>query len=198
MPAKKASAKKRATKKKVTRKKAAARTPSAKGFAASVVAELEKASDVVLKEIKERFEGLYDAVGRTATATADTAVEMKDRLTSAQVRQQVLTLAGEVEAVAESAVAQVGKRFDALRKSVVKTAEEVVPAKKPARKKRAATKKAAKKKVAKKKAAKKKAAKKKTAKKKAAKKRAVSRKKAPRAKKKAGARKKAGRAARKA
>lgn len=143
----------------------------AKSTTRGLVDEVEKAGEMLFKEIKEGFDTISDKVSVAAKSAADgiadTTASVADRMSKTQTTQQIKTALDQIEAVGERVLDAIGERFDILKSRVVATS-------KPAAKKKAAKKKAAKKAAP---AAKKKVAKKKTAAKKASKKKAV--KKAP-------------------
>ena len=170
--------------------------------ALGVVDEVEKASGVVLEEIKSSFEFIGGKVADTAKTAADTTIAVKDKVTSKEVTDQLHGLVKDVEEVGDSLLNVITSHFDSLRKTVAKPVKKT---RKKAVKKKAGKKKVSKKKTAKKKTAtrkkaavRKKPARKKVTRKKAVKKKAVARKKPARkktvrkapAKKKTGARKK--------
>ena len=165
--------------------------------ALGVVDEVEKASGVVLEEIKSSFEFIGGKVADTAKTAADTTIAVKDKVTSKEVTDQLHGLVKDVEEVGDSLLNVITSHFDSLRKTVAKPVKKT---RKKAVKKKAGKKKTAKKKTAtrKKAAVRKKPARKKVTRKKTVKKKAVARKKPARkktvrkapAKKKTGARKK--------
>ena len=201
------------TKKQVSKK---AKTPGLTGIgktvgstAGAIVDEVEKAGEIMLREIREGFDVVTDKASHAVKAVADASVTVKDKVTEAHPKQLMVDFVSEVEEIGESLADGISSRIAQLRDSVIgAVAEAKAPSsrmagkKKPVAKKKAASKKkvAAKKKaaprkkvVAKKKAAprKKVAAKKKVAprKKVTAKKKVAPRKKVA-AKKKAASRKK--------
>ena len=134
-----------------------------------IVDEVEKAGEVMLREIREGFDVVTDKASHAVKAAADASVTVKDKVSDAQPKQLMMDFVSEVEEIGESLVEGISSRITQLRDAVVGAVAE---AKAPARKKAGKKKVAAKKKAAPKKktAAKKKAAPKKkvAAKKKAA------------------------------
>lgn len=154
--------------------------------AAEVVDEVEKAADVVLREINESFNFLSKQVTDTARYAAKTTKAVRDKVTSKETAKQLQGLLKEVEDAGESLLHVIGGSFDSLKDTVLSTAGMKTGSKKkaPSRKKKPAAKKKA---PARKKAAKRKkaVARKKTT----AKNKTTTRKKAP-ARKKTATRKK--------
>ncbi|MEA1889524.1 MAG: hypothetical protein U9N50_07075 [Pseudomonadota bacterium] len=148
--------------------------------ASSVIVEIDKASDVVVREIREGFNSISDKAKVAAKSAADASVNVKDIVSDAHPKEIFLSLVDEVEDVAEGIINVVKERFNQLgltaESSAKKKAVKKKAAKKKAVKKKAVKKKAVKKKAVKKKAVKKKAVKKKAVKKKAVKKKAVKKK----------------------
>jgi hypothetical protein len=132
----------------------------------SVIDEIEKAGDVVLRELRDGFNTLSSKATQAAKAAADASVNVKDIVVDSDPKQMFKSFINEVEETAESMMAVVSQHFGQLTEKA-KNGEGKPAGKKKATKKKA-TKKAAKKKTTKK-AVKKKATKK-TAKKKAVKK----------------------------
>ena len=165
--------------------------------ASSIIDEIDKAREVVVKEIRDGFNVVSDKASVAAKAVTGASVSVKDTvsetavdattsvketLAEAHPKERLLKLVDEVEEIADGIVDGISTRFSHLRdaatqatkkKTVKRKTAKKKAAKKKAAKKKVAKKKVAKKKVAKKKAAKKKVAKKKTSKKKAAKKKAT-------------------------
>ena len=110
--------------------------------------EVEKVSDVVLKEVREGFGTVRNTVADTAGKTADTVA-------SSQVGKILKGLVVDVEELGEDLIASVAQKLSQLRGTVQEQAESISTAAeaKPAVKKKAARKKAAAKKAAAKKAA---------------------------------------------
>ena len=173
----------------------------------NVIDEIDKAREVVLREIREGFEVVSKRAFAAAENVADASVTVRDTLTEAATdatatvretiadvnpKQLMLRFVDEVEEVTEDIVSEISGRFSALRDTASKAAKKKT-SKKKAAKKKAAKKKVAKKKVAKKKVAKKKAAKKKVAKKAATKKKVMKKAAGKRVAKKKAAKKKAAR-----
>lgn len=162
--------------KKARTKKAQPKSSTAKSTVRGLVDEVEKAGEILLKEIREGFDTISDKVSVAARSAADgiadTTASVADRMSKTQTTQQIKSALDHIEAVGERVIDAIGDRFDLLKSRVVATSKPVI--KKKAVKKKTVKKKAAKKAVP---AAKKKAAKKKTAAKKAAKKKTA--KKAP-------------------
>ena len=143
----------------MAKKTQARKTPSATTRITSTVAtavsavvdEVEKVSDVILKEVREGFTSVSDTVSDAAGKTADTVA-------STQAGKVLKSLITEVEELGEDLIASVTQKLSQLRGEVQKKAKTISTAsgaKAPARKtaaKKAAKKKAAAKKVAKKKA----------------------------------------------
>jgi len=138
--------------------------------ASSVIDEIDKASDVVVREVREGLNAISDKAKIAAKSAADASVNVKDIVIDSHPKEIFLSLVDEVEEIAEGIINVVKERFNQLgstaessaKKSVKKKAKKAV--KKKAVKKKAA-KKAASKKAPAKKAVKKKAVKKKTVKK---------------------------------
>jgi hypothetical protein len=152
--------------------------------ASSVIDEIDKASDVVIREIRDGFNAISDKTKVAAKSAADASVNVKDIVAEAHPKEIFLSLVDEVEEITEGIVNVVKDRFNQLGKSAEGAAKKKAVKKKAAKK--AVKKKAAKKTVKKKapkKALKKKAVKKKASKK-AVKKKAVKKKAAKKAVKK--------------
>ena len=138
--------------------------------ASSVIDEIDKASDVVVREVREGLNAISDKAKIAAKSAADASVNVKDIVIDSHPKEIFLSLVDEVEEIAEGIINVVKERFNQLgstaessaKKSVKKKAKKAV--KKKAVKKKAA-KKAASKKAPAKKAVKEKAVKKKTVKK---------------------------------
>lgn len=172
---------KKTTKKTATRKQGGV-GKSVKTTAGAIIGEVEKAGDLVLKEVREGLGTVTDKVASTARSLSET-----------QAAKLVKSLAEDVEAIGADLISAVSHKLDQLRGRVAEQAEvvEKAPAvkKKTTPKRKAAAKKSAparKKTAAKKKAAVKKKA---TVKKRAAKKSVATKKKSA-AKKKTPASKK--------
>ena len=155
--------------------------------ASSVIDDIDKASDVVVKEIRDGF-GTVSAKAKSAAKTAaDTSVNVKDMVAESHPKEMFLSLVDEVEEIADSIVNVVKERFNMLTASAGDAQKKKTTKKKTAKKatkKKAVKKKAAKKAVKKKsvkKAVKKKAVKKKAPAKKAAKKKKEKKKEAKKA-----------------
>ena len=134
--------------------------------ASSVIDEIDKASDVVIREIRDGFNAISDKTKVAAKSAADASVNVKDIVAEAHPKEIFLSLVDEVEEITEGIVNVVKDRFNQLGKSAEGAAKKKAVKKKAAKK--AVKKKAAKKTVKKKtpkKAVKKKAVKKKAAKK---------------------------------
>lgn len=168
-------------------KKTQSKKVPAKSTARSLVDEVEKAGESLLKEIRDGFDTITDKVSvaaRTAAeGIADTTSSVAERVSKSHASHQIRNALEQIEVVGERVLDTISDRFEVLRNKVIdtskpaqkktvkkkatkKAAKKVV---KKAAKRKPLAKKAAKKKVAKK-AVKKKAAKKKTTLKKAAKK----------------------------
>ena len=109
-------AKKAASRKKRTssKKRAADKGIAAKvkATATSVVDELENASDVVLKEVRDGLAVVTDKASKTAKSAADT-----------QAAHLLKGLIDEIEETGETLLAAVGRRLDQLRGKVAAQAE---------------------------------------------------------------------------
>jgi hypothetical protein len=134
--------------------------------ASSVIDEIDKASDVVIREIRDGFNAISDKTKVAAKSAADASVNVKDIVAEAHPKEIFLSLVDEVEEITEGIVNVVKDRFNQLGKSAEGAAKKKAVKKKAAKKavKKKAAKKTVKKKtpkkVVKKKAVKKKAAKK--------------------------------------
>lgn len=152
--------------------------------ASSVIDEIDKASDVVVREVREGLNAISDKAKIAAKSAADASVNVKDIVIDSHPKEIFLSLVDEVEEIAEGIINVVKERFNQLGSTAESTAKKSVKkkAKKAVKKKvvkKKAAKKAASKKAPAKKAVKKKAVKKsvkKTTKKKAVKKKAAVRK----------------------
>jgi hypothetical protein len=139
--------------------------------ASSVIDEIDKASDVVVREVREGLNAISDKAKIAAKSAADASVNVKDIVIDSHPKEIFLSLVDEVEEIAEGIINVVKERFNQLgstaessaKKSVKKKAAKKAVKKKAVKKK--AAKKAASKKAPAKKAVKKKAVKKKTVKK---------------------------------
>ena len=139
--------------------------------ASSVIDEIDKASDVVVREVREGLNAISDKAKIAAKSAADASVNVKDIFIDSHPKEIFLSLVDEVEEIAEGIINVVKERFNQLgstaessaKKSVKKKAAKKAVKKKAVKKK--AAKKAASKKAPAKKAVKKKAVKKKTVKK---------------------------------
>ena len=138
--------------------------------ASSVIDEIDKASDVVVREVREGLNAISDKAKIAAKSAADASVNVKDIVIDSHPKEIFLSLVDEVEEIAEGIINVVKERFNQLGSTAESTAKKSVKKKaKKAVKKKAVKKKAAKK-AASKKAPAKKAVKKKAVKKKAVKK----------------------------
>ena len=135
--------------------------------ASSVIDEIDKASDVVVREVREGLNAISDKAKIAAKSAADASVNVKDIVIDSHPKEIFLSLVDEVEEIAEGIINVVKERFNQLGSTAESTAKKSV--------KKKAAKKAVKKKAVKKKAAKKAASKKAPAKK-AVKKKAVKKK----------------------
>ena len=94
--------------KKVSKKKTAAASAglsdAVKETASAAVAEIERAGEHVLSEVKDGLEAVTDKVAATAKSVS-----------SSQAGQALKTLAGEVEEIGSGMVAAVGRKLDQLR-----------------------------------------------------------------------------------
>lgn len=141
--------------------------------ASSVIDEIDKASDVVVREVREGLNAISDKAKIAAKSAADASVNVKDIVIDSHPKEIFLSLVDEVEEIAEGIINVVKERFNQLGSTAESTAKKSVKKKaKKAVKKKTAKKKAAKK-AASKKAPAKKAVKKKAVKKKAVKKKSV-------------------------
>ena len=139
--------------------------------ASSVIDEIDKASDVVVREVREGLNAISDKAKIAAKSAADASVNVKDIVIDSHPKEIFLSLVDEVEEIAEGIINVVKERFNQLgstaessaKKSVKKKAAKKAVKKKAVKKK--AAKKAASKKAPAKKAVKEKAVKKKTVKK---------------------------------
>ena len=135
--------------KKTTRRKVSARkSPGAgstiRSTAGEVVDEVEKAGNIILREIGNSFDYVSGKVSDTARAVASTTKKVTEKVTSKDTTQHVHDLLKDVEEAGENLLGIIGKRIDSLRKTVTaKVPEKPAAAKKkvPARKKAAAKKK---------------------------------------------------------
>lgn len=143
--------------------------------ASSVIDEIDKASDVVVREVREGLNAISDKAKIAAKSAADASVNVKDIVIDSHPKEIFLSLVDEVEEIAEGIINVVKERFNQLGSTAESTAKKSVKKK---------AKKAVKKKVVKKKAAKKAASKKAPAKK-AVKKKAVKKSVTKKTKKKA-------------
>ena len=121
--------------------------------ASSVIDEIDKASDVVVKEIRDGF-GTVSAKAKSAAKTAaDTSVNVKDMVAESHPKEMFLSLVDEVEEIADNIVKVVKERFSQLTASAGDAEKKKTVKKKTAKKatkKKAVKKKAAKKAVTKK------------------------------------------------
>lgn len=157
--------------------------------ASSVIDEIDKASDVVVREVREGLNAISDKAKIAAKSAADASVNVKDIVIDSHPKEIFLSLVDEVEEIAEGIINVVKERFNQLGSTAESTAKKSVKKKaKKAVKKKAAKKKAAKK-AASKKAPAKKAVKKKAVKKKSVKKSVKKKTKKKAVKKKAPVRK---------
>jgi hypothetical protein len=155
----------------------------------SVIDEIDKASDVVVREVREGLNAISDKAKIAAKSAADASVNVKDIVIDSHPKEIFLSLVDEVEEIAEGIINVVKERFNQLGSTAESTAKKSVKKKaKKAVKKKAAKKKAAKK-AASKKAPAKKAVKKKAVKKKSVKKSVKKKTKKKAVKKKAPVRK---------
>ena len=143
--------------------------------ASSIMDEIDKAREVVVREIREGFDVVTDkasvaartVAGASVTVkdtisetAADATTSVKDTIAETQPKQLLMTLVDEVEEIAEGIIDGISSRFSQLREAASKQTTKKT-SKKKAAKKKAAKKKATKKKVVKKAASKKKVARKK-------------------------------------
>ena len=148
--------------------------------ARSDIDEIDQASDVVVREVREGLNAISDKAKIAAKSAADASVNVKDIVIDSHPKEIFLSLVDEVEEIAEGIINVVKERFNQLGSTAESTAKKSV--KKKAKK--AVIKKAVKKKAAKK-AASKKAPAKKAVKKKAVKKKSVKKSVKKKTKKKA-------------
>ena len=106
--------------KKSSKKASAGVSDTLKNTALGVVDEVEKASGVVIGEIRNSFEFIGGKVADTAKVAADTTVAVKDKVTSKEVTDQLYGLLKDVEEVGESLVDVITSHFDSLRKTIAK------------------------------------------------------------------------------
>lgn len=167
--------------KKSRAKKSQRKSAPPKSTVRSLVDEVEKAGEGLLRDIREGFDTISDKVSVVAKSAAggiaDTTSSVAGRVSKTQASQQIKSALDQIESVGERVIDTISERFEILRNKAIATSKPAVKKKaaKKAAKKAVAKKKAAKKKVAAKKASKKKATKK-TSLKKAAKKKSTAKK----------------------
>jgi phage-related protein len=162
---------------KVTKKK---RSPSSfrttvSSTASSVIDEIDKAREVVVREIRDGFNIVSNRASGAADKVADATTSVRGTISEVQPKELVLKLVDEVEEIADDIIGAISSRFSKLRDTASEAEKKQTVKKKATRKKVAKKKgnKVARKKTVKKAAPGKKAAKKKAARKKVAKKKAV-------------------------
>ena len=138
--------------------------------ASSVIDEIDKASDVVVREVREGLNAISDKAKIAAKSAADASVNVKDIVIDSHPKEIFLSLVDEVEEIAEGIINVVKERFNQLGSTAESTAKKSVKKKAKKAVKKKAVKKKAVKKAASKKAPAKKAVKKKAVKKKSVKK----------------------------
>ena len=187
-----------AQKKSVTRNRSSAKTGNrgnVSSTGSSFIDELEKAREVVVREIREGFDTISTRTTKAAHTAAEATVSVKDAIAESHPKELLLKLVDEVEEIAEGIIDGISTRFSHLRDAATKTVttRKTTVKKATSKKKVVARKKAAPKKTTVKKVAPKKAAPRKKAvtKKKAALKKKVAPKKKVATKKKVAPKKKA-------
>ncbi|MGB5767063.1 MAG: hypothetical protein WBM38_10055 [Arenicellales bacterium] len=115
--------------------------------ASSVIDEIDKASDVVVREVREGLNAISDKAKIAAKSAADASVNVKDIVIDSHPKEIFLSLVDEVEEIAEGIINVVKERFNQLGSTAESSAKKSV--------KKKAAKKAVKKKAVKKKSAKK-------------------------------------------
>ena len=133
--------------------------------ASSVIDEIDKASDVVVREVREGLNAISDKAKIAAKSAADASVNVKDIVIDSHPKEIFLSLVDEVEEIAEGIINVVKERFNQLGSTAESTAKKSVKKKAKKAVKKKAVKKKAVKKAASKKAPAKKAVKKKAVKK---------------------------------
>ena len=128
--------------------------------ASSVIDEIDKASDVVVREVREGLNAISDKAKIAAKSAADASVNVKDIVIDSHPKEIFLSLVDEVEEIAEGIINVVKERFNQLGSTAESTAKKSVKKKAKKAVKKKAVKKAASKKAPAKKAVKKKAVKK--------------------------------------
>lgn len=114
-------AKKKATA--ATAKKKVKAGEDVRGFfsatATDVIKEVEKASNVVMREIRDSFDFLSTKATDTVRYTAATTKAVRDRVTSKETVEQLQGLLGDIEEAGESLLNVIGNSFDALKSTVI-------------------------------------------------------------------------------
>jgi hypothetical protein len=87
--------------------------------ASDVIDEVEKASDVVMREIRDSFDFLSTKVTDTARYTAATTKAVRDRVTSKETVKQLHGLLDDLEEAGESLLKVIGSSFDTIKSTVV-------------------------------------------------------------------------------
>jgi hypothetical protein len=152
--------------------------------AADVINEVERASDVVMREIRDSFDYLGNKATETAHYATATTKAVRDRVTSKETVDRLHGLLEDIEEAGEGLLKVIGSSFETLKGTVI-SGSGAGGTRKAARKKTTARKKTSAKKAAAKKTAQRRKA---PVRKRAAAKKAVTRRKAP-ARKKTAARK---------
>ena len=120
--------------------------------ASSIIDEIDKAGDVVVREIREGFNVVTDKASVAAKTVADASVtvkdtitetaadattSVKDTITEAQPKQLLLSLVEEVEEIADGIIEGISSRFTQLRDTATKATKKKTVKKKAAKKKAA-------------------------------------------------------------
>ena len=132
---------KKSSKKKSTRMNDIKKTVST--TASSVIDEIEKAGDVVAREVREGFDAVSKKASVAAKSAADASSNVKGIVADADPKQLFHSLVEEVEEITEQIVDVVKSRFSQLGETA-RSAGAKKPAKKKASKKKATKKKATK------------------------------------------------------
>jgi hypothetical protein len=111
-----------------------------KGTAGEIVDEVEKASGVVLGEVRSSIGYIGGKLTDTAKAAAGATVAVKDRVISKEVSDQLISLAKDVEEVGESLLKVISSHFTSLRDTVIRPAAKTTTKKKAAARRKAKTK----------------------------------------------------------
>ena len=129
---------KKSAKRKTRAKPSVSRT--IKNTASEVVSEVENASEVVLREVRDSFDFISGKVTDTAKFAADTTRAVTRKVTSKETTQNIQALLKEVEQAGENLLGVIGGHLDSLKKTIL-SATESTPAKAAPKRKRAATRK---------------------------------------------------------